>query len=291
MQRHTSHKRPRRRYARTRTEFRISIPVTWDNLTGKRTKINRAPLHAICWRTRLRGAVLGSLARARWISLGLLTVIGFCFYFLGVEQTFFVADVIVHGSVTLSPEALIEASGVGGRHIFWVDPCEVAHRLVEMPNLLAATVEVGWPNQVEIAVTERIPVLAWDQRGQRFWVDEQGILMQARQERFDVLVILSQESEELTPGARIPIEVLEGALQLKHLRPNIVSLYYDRENGLSYQDGRNWRAYFGLGQDMNQKLAIYETLVDDVMARELQPEYISVINKEKPYYRVVQPVD
>jgi cell division septal protein FtsQ len=291
MERHTSRKRPRRRQRPTRAQFKLSVPATWDNVAAKRSKKNRPQLHAACWRTRLRGALVGRSASARWVSLGLLTLVGLSVYLLGVEHTFIVADVTVEGCVNLSPEAVVEGSGISGRHIFWVDPDEVADRLLEMPNLLAATVEVGLPNQVDITVTERVPVLAWDQRGQRFWVDEEGLLMEARQERDPVLVILSQELEGPGPGARIPSEVLEGALQLKNLRPNIASLYYDQENGLSYQDGRNWRAYFGLGQDMNQKLAVYESLVDDLMARDLQPEYISVINKDKPYYRVVQPVD
>jgi cell division septal protein FtsQ len=291
MERHTSRKRPRRRQRRSRAQFKLSVPVTWENLTGRRPKKTRSSLHAISWRTRLSGALRGRLVSSRWISLGLLAVIGFGVYLLGADRAFYVTDVVVEGTETLSPEAVVESSGVSGRHIFWLNPVAIAAKLLEMPNLLTATVKVDWPNHVEIAVTERAPAMAWDQRGQRFWVDEEGQLMQARQEKPDLLVILSQESEELTPGSRVPNEVLVGALQLKNLRPNISSLYYDRENGLSYQDGRNWRAYFGLGQDMNQKLVVYEALVDDLMARDLQPEYISVINKEKPYYRVVQPVD
>jgi hypothetical protein len=35
---------------------------------------------------------------------------------------------------------------------------------------------------------------------------------------------------------------------------------------------------------MNQKLAVYETLIDDLLARGIQPAYISVSNQEKPYY-------
>ena len=291
MEHHTARKRPRRKQRRTRAQFKLSVPVTWENLTVKRPKKVRAPLHAVSWRTRLRSAVTGVFGSARWISLGLLALIGLAFYVLGADRTFYVAEVAVEGTATLSPEVVIEGSGASGRHIFWLNPAEVADKLLDMPNLLAATVELGWPNQVKITVVERAPVIAWDQRGQRFWVDEQGQLMEARQESADLLVILSQEPEELTHGSRISHEVLEGALQLKNLRPNIASLYYERENGLSYQDGRNWRAYFGLGQDMNQKLVIYETLVGDLVARDLQPEYISVINKEKPYYRVVQPVD
>jgi hypothetical protein len=66
-------------------------------------------------------------------------------------------------------------------------------------------------------------------------------------------------------------------------------LYYKSETGLSYLDGRNWEAFFGVGIDMNQKLVVYETLVNELMARDLQPEYISVINKEKPFYRLASP--
>ena len=40
---------------------------------------------------------------------------------------------------------------------------------------------------------------------------------------------------------------------------------------------------------MNQKLVVYEALVDELMARDLQPYYISVINQEKPFYRLAEP--
>ena len=88
--------------------------------------------------------------------------------------------------------------------------------------------------------------------------------------------------------AFVPREVLEGALQLRELRPNIEQLYYQPSGGLSYQDGRGWRAYFGTGRDMHQKLAVYETVVAKLMERGIRPQYISVSNQYKPYYRAVQ---
>ena len=87
--------------------------------------------------------------------------------------------------------------------------------------------------------------------------------------------------------AFVPAEVLQGALQLRSLRPNIEQLYYRPAGGLSYQDGRGWRAYFGTGRDMNQKLAVYETVVAQLMERGIRPEYISVSNQYKPYYRAL----
>ena len=88
-----------------------------------------------------------------------------------------------------------------------------------------------------------------------------------------------------TSFAFVPREVLEGAIQLRELRPTIEKLYYQPHGGLSYQDGRGWRGYFGTGAQMNQKLAVYESVVADLLARGIQPAYISVSNQEKPYYK------
>lgn len=83
----------------------------------------------------------------------------------------------------------------------------------------------------------------------------------------------------------VPPDVLDGALQLRDLRPNIEELFYSPAQGLSYQDGRGWRAYFGTGHNMHQKLAVYETLVENLLARGIVPAVISVSNQERPYYR------
>jgi len=90
---------------------------------------------------------------------------------------------------------------------------------------------------------------------------------------------------ELEPSiAFVPQEVLQGALNLRELRPSINELYYRPSEGLSYQDGRGWRVHFGTGIDMNQKLVLYETILGDLLARNISPVYISVSNKNKPYY-------
>jgi hypothetical protein len=82
----------------------------------------------------------------------------------------------------------------------------------------------------------------------------------------------------------VPQEVLKGALSLSELRPSISELYYRPSDGLSYQDERGWRVHFGTGNDMNQKLILYETILNDLLTRGINPRYISVANKSKPYY-------
>lgn len=98
------------------------------------------------------------------------------------------------------------------------------------------------------------------------------------------------ETGEAQAGSRaafVPQEVLLGALQLRELRPNIDKLYYRPSDGLGYQDGRGWTAYFGAGRDMHQKLVVYETIVAKLLESGVRPAYISVANQHKPYYRAV----
>jgi hypothetical protein len=144
----------------------------------------------------------------------------------------------------------------------------------------------------------------WQEGEAQFWVTGNGRLIPIRATVPGLLTIESEmplveesivpegetveadEAIELQANlAFIPQDVLAGAEQLRELRPNIEKLYYRGDSGLSYQDGRGWRVYFGSGTDMNQKLVIYETIVEELLARGLTPQYISVSNQEKPYYR------
>jgi len=96
----------------------------------------------------------------------------------------------------------------------------------------------------------------------------------------------TKTNETGSQAAFVPQPVLQGALQLRELRPNIDKLYYRPSDGLGYQDGRGWMAYFGVGRDMHQKLVVYETVVAYLLERGLRPATISVANQHKPYYRL-----
>jgi cell division septal protein FtsQ len=155
-----------------------------------------------------------------------------------------------------------------------------------IPGIKAAVVEMKWTNFVAIQVTENEPVLAWSQGGQTMWVDKDGLTFPSRAQNPGLLpIVVDDATTPLAAGSRIPVTAIQGALQLKQLRNNLELLHYDAVNGLSYQDSRNWRGYFGTGTDMEMKLAVYETLVANLVARGVKPTMISVVNKDAPYYR------
>ena len=233
---------------------------------------------------------------SRWVSLALLLLCVASLYLVGTDVNFYLTHIPVAGVSSIPPADIVAASGLGGAHIFSIDPTDAATAITRLPGVISATVTIKWPNQVKIDIQEDTPVALWIQDGQQFWVNRSGQLTPARQELpgllpIEVEPISPEADEEVTvivtatlPLTFVPQTVIDGALQLRQLRPNIERLYYRTAGGLSYRDGRGWQAYFGVGDDMAQKLVVYETLVNDLLERGFSPVYISVSNKEKPYY-------
>jgi len=244
----------------------------------KRRKRNRASLRAPV------RSLIPILTSARWISLGLLAVCVWALLTIGRDETFFLTEIPVEGAISMPVSEIVAGSGLYGRHIFAADPNEAAARIGQIPGIVSATVTLDWPNMVSIQITEDSPIAVWQQAGQKFWINAEGELEPMRAEINGLLLIESEEGESVGEQTFISEDVLLGALQLRELRPNIDRLYYQPGNGLSYQDGRGWRTYFGTGLEMEQKLVVYETIVEDLLGRAITPAYISVRNQAKPYY-------
>lgn len=239
-------------------------------------------------------AVKQAIFSSRWISLSLLLLSIWALYLVGMDVNFYLTTVPVHGTSVIPAAEIVNASGLGGSHVFAVNPADAAERIGAVPGVLSATVTVHWPNEVLIEVTEDSPIAIWREGGVDYWVTANGRVYPARSFDAGLLTIISERPRPVRSGETavdqptspfIPPDALAGALQLRQLRPNIEQLYYGPAEGLSYQDGRGWRAYFGVGTDMAQKLVVYETIIQHLLARSLTPTYVSVSNQEKPYYR------
>jgi hypothetical protein len=274
---------------------RVEVPKT----ARRRRRRNAA------WRMKMPSNALQQLfLSARWLSLGLLLLTSYALVLIGSDVNFYLTYIPVEGSFSIPPVDIVQASDLAGAHIFAADPNTAAAQIADLPGVISATVTVGWPNSVLIRIREDTPVAVWQEGKQEFWVTENGRLIPARTGSIGLLRIESEmegqsttldflvdPDAEVTPEppqasvAFVPLDVLQGAVQLRDLRPNIERLYYRPAGGLSYEDGRGWRVYFGTGNDMAQKLVLYEAIVEDLEARGITPAYISVSNKEKPYYR------
>ncbi|MCL4262448.1 MAG: FtsQ-type POTRA domain-containing protein [Anaerolineae bacterium] len=237
---------------------------------------------------------------ARWVSMLLLAMVVYALILIGLDEQFYVTTIPVDGANAIPAAEIVTASQLARQHIFAADPAGAAAGILGVPGVLSATVTVRWPNQVHIQVKENSPTALWVEGNNQFWVMSDGRLLPARADVLGLLMIEAEGVEATavpaTTGAEtpapstantafVPADVLAGALQLKALRPNIDRLYFQPGNGLSYQDGRGWRAYFGSGLDMEQKLVVYETIVEQLQSQGITPAYVSVANQERPFYR------
>jgi cell division protein FtsQ len=222
----------------------------------------------------------------RMASLAIVLMLGALLFYVLSTPKYFVESVNLAGATYVSAEEIYEASGLNRMHVFWVQPDVIQENIAQVPGIASASVELAWPNQVTITVVERVPVLVWQQGGESVWVGEDGVLFPERADAPGLLPVMVDDTQEpLAEGQTVPVQAIEGALQLRALRPNIEMLHYDADNGLSYQDGRGWRGFFGVGSDMEVKLAVYEALVDNLAGRGVHPTMISVANPDAPYYR------
>ncbi len=257
-------------------------------------------------------AIRNFVFSTRWISLAILLVCGYALYAIAVDSRYRLSNVPVGGATMLPAHEILQASGLTGVHIFSANPNQAAAQINELPGVISATVTLSWPNQAAIAIKEDTPLALWHQDGKQYWVNEGGQLVEASRNIPDLVHIeaeylpeelplpsLADDShtgEELEEAVENPIsgpgfvsqEILAGALELRQLYPEVERFYYRPSGGLSFDDVRGgWRAYFGVSADMKQKQAIYETLVENLQAANLTLSYISVSNKNKPYYQAV----
>lgn len=235
----------------------------------------------------VRGRVFVSWRVFSGLIIFILALVLWMFF---TADIFYVHSVAVGGLQYLTKEEVFALSEIANMHIFWVDPQTVRQSILRSPTVADARVEVGWPpNMVQIIIEERQPALVWEQAGVATWIDLQGRIMQQREDRPDLLRIsrvpaAGEVASPLGPNDRLDANIVNGALQLKSLYPNITVLRYHPDKGLGFGDERGWEAWFGTGTDMPQKLLVYDAIVADLAARGIQPGEINVSNLDAPFY-------
>jgi hypothetical protein len=233
------------------------------------------------------GVRTGSAANWRIVSLLIVLLLAAVLFVFFWADVFYVHSVAVGGLHYTTKEEVFALSGIANMHVFWVDPEAVRQAILRSPTVADAQVIVGWPpNMVQIVVEEREPAFVWEQAGVATWIDLQGRVMRQREDRPDLVRVIAENSLEgpMGPNTQLDEAIVSGALQLHALMPDLSFLRYDPIKGLGYQDAGGWQVWFGVGTDMPEKVSIYNTIVDNLKSRGIQPGEVNVVNPDAPYY-------
>lgn len=250
-------------------------PAIWHGGAKPTAEAERAPAEHV----EGRGAV-----RWRVVSGILLLVLTVALIVLFVSDSSYVrpANIVINGLESMTREEVYALTNVSDMHIFWVDPALVRAGLLRSPTIADAQVFTSWaPNMVQIVIYEREPAFLWQRGDITTWIDLQGRVMRQRGERAGLPRLLDESS---TARDRVDLAIVNGALQIYQLMPNISELRFTDAGGLGYVDERGWDIWFGVGTNMPEKILIYNAIVDDLTQRGITPVIINVTNPDAPYY-------
>ena len=233
----------------------------------------------------------------RLLSFFLALLLGAATYLAWTLPTFRVVEPQVTGNSRLSAAEINAVLNVAGYPVFMLVPNDLATRLrLNYPELASAEVKVGLPNQVYVRVSERQPVILWQQGNGVTWIDSTGVAFRPRGNVVGPISVVSVTAppagipyvdDPLSPPPYMSLDLVSAIQTLAPSVPLGTTISYDAYHGLGWTDGRGWRVFFGNNaKDMALKVRVYQALVDSVTARGLYPVFISVARVDAPYYRM-----
>ena len=235
----------------------------------------------------------------RLLSFFLILLLGGALYYAWTQPLFKATNATLLGSQFLSADEVNSVLGLGGRHIFLIQPEEVETALrFNFPEITSVDVTVELPNRVIVAITERQPVLRWEQGNAFTWVDAEGVAFRPRAEVSGLVVVSASGiptagstsvSDPLAPTPFVAPEIVELARLLNPYIPQGAVLRYDPKYGIGWNDARGWTVWFGSSPEQaDVKLRVYIVLVESLAQRGITPVMINVAYPNAPYYRLGQ---
>lgn len=254
---------------------------TAGTLVLGRARVKRAP------------SAPGSLLRwLRGMLLLALIVVAAGALWLALDARFYIHHADVVGTVRVAPDEVFRASGLPGLHVLWARPAEIEARLLdELPSLESAQVACDLSARCTIVVAERQPRVMWDEDGQAWWIDADGVIFPAQAPAETPVEGMAPEGwlvrgplprdEDGRLEERVRVALAELWAAGADLPP---VLYYVPSRGFVFSDERGWRIVVGQGPGMERRLQVLEWLVGDLEARGVAPRFVDVRFAEAPYY-------
>ena len=234
---------------------------------------------------------------------GLILVMMLASGFMLLNTPTFQVDLVeVKGLERLTLADLDQVLGITGESVVSLDAGEIRQTLLShFHGIQEVRVVVGLPASVQVTVQERQPVMAWDFQGETRWVDEAGIVFEPGSEDDQLPLTVHAEIMPVLPETetadingivepqyeRFDVALVHVIQSMSKYLPAGALLAYDANNGLGWTDERGWQVYFGISLDeIDQKLIVYQSIVEKLDSEGIQPSLISVEYLHAPFYRL-----
>ncbi len=223
----------------------------------------------------------------RWIALAViaLLVVGAILY-IWLSDTFYVTRISVAGNVLTSAQEIVQTSGIGGQHIFWVNHTAASERIVNgIPSVKSAQVDCQLPNRCAIKVQERQPSVAWRFGGAVTWIADDGMAFAAhRDTNLPLITIDAPQGPALLPGKEADQRIVQAAVAVAKALPNVRQYKYTTEHGLEFQSARGFPVYLGLGENMADRAMMWKAVEAELSQLSVTPQFVDLRYPVAPYF-------
>lgn len=244
-----------------------SLPVFNPRLLlGPRRPSTTAPRAAASQRLRRwlaeRSWNLSHAGAGGMLALGLAGLI-----YIFTNLNFYVFDAAFAETRYESPAVLYQQAGIDGFSAFFIRPAVVSQRLSQLPTIKSASVRVRLPNRVHIAVVEREPVLLFQVQTQSQWVDAEGVLIPAAEDRGGMVRLIDDSLATQIDPQHLDPAILLAIQQITTDLPQIETFRYQEPFGLYFFSPEGWRVLLGEAQNMDSKLLAWAALRQDLLRK------------------------
>lgn len=193
-----------------------------------------------------------------------------------------IRDLEVEGTNHVAVDAAVRAADLLDKQTFTASGQRARERLLELPAVRDARIDIAVPDRARIVLSERVPIGRWSAGGVEWFVDAEGVLFGSLDTHGAPELRVVDERATRSAGDRLDPALVDAALKLARLgtaelRPDAASprvALTAGANGLVLRTAAGWEIRFGGAERIDEKIANARRFLRDNPQRKL--DYVDV---------------
>ena len=193
-----------------------------------------------------------------------------------------IRDVAIEGAHHVTVDTAVAASELLGAQAFTASATRARDRLIKLPAVRDARVEIRIPDHARVILSERVAIARWVAGGTEWFVDADGVLFSSLDPRGAPDIRITDEQKVRQAGERLDPALVDAATKLARLgpgdlRPDATSprvVLAAGATGLVLRFASGWEIRFGGAERLDDKIANVRRFLRDNPQRKL--DYVDV---------------
>jgi len=193
-----------------------------------------------------------------------------------------IRNVAIEGAHHVAVDTVVASSALLEAQSFTASAAQARDRLLKLPAVRDARVDIRIPDRARVALTERIAIARWVSGGTEWFVDAEGVLFSSLDPRGAPEVRVTDEQKQRQAGDRLDPALVDAATKLarlgpQELRPDATSprvVLTAGATGLVLRFAAGWEIRFGGAERIDDKIANVRRFLRDNPLRKL--DYVDV---------------